>query len=81
VSPYRAQLRVIYHLLRRDRLEEVEAMTVDRYQGRDKHVILISFVRNNEEKQVGFTVTENSNVDLLKPLQILIYRPFCSTCL
>lgn len=34
-------------------LSDVEVNTVDRYQGRDKSVIIVSFVRNNVDGNVS----------------------------
>jgi len=45
ISPYRAQLKVINTLLKGR--EGVEVYTVDKYQGRQKKCIILSFVRSN----------------------------------
>ena len=50
ITPYDDQL----DLLRRNLGEIVEINTVDGYQGREKEIILISFVRSNKEKILGF---------------------------
>ncbi len=50
ITPYDDQL----DLLRRNLGEMVEINTVDGYQGREKEIILISFVRSNKEKILGF---------------------------
>lgn len=47
-SPYKAQV----DLMARD-AGGVEVMTLDRYQGREKDVILLSFVRDNAESETG----------------------------
>ena len=56
ISPYRAQLRVIGAALQ-DRLGAaatgVEVHTVDKFQGRDKGVILFSLVRSNPQREAG----------------------------
>jgi len=52
IAPYRSQV-----LYLRERLGElnlspsVEVNTVDQYQGRDKHIILISFVMSSQHKE------------------------------
>src|SRR5262249_41654734 len=51
VSPYRAQLKVLQQLLDHHR-PELEVYTVDRYQGRDKECVLVSFVRSNDSQHV-----------------------------
>jgi len=38
----------------RKKLTDVEISTVDGFQGREKECIIISMVRSNDEKQVGF---------------------------
>ena len=50
ITPYDDQL----DLLRRALGELVEINTVDGFQGREKEIILISFVRSNKEKILGF---------------------------
>uniref|UniRef100_A0A8C6X2Y3 DNA replication ATP-dependent helicase/nuclease n=1 Tax=Naja naja TaxID=35670 RepID=A0A8C6X2Y3_NAJNA len=53
ISPYRHQLKIITDLMEGSYLTDVEVNTVDRYQGRDKSVIIVSFVRNNVDGNVG----------------------------
>jgi predicted DNA helicase len=50
ITPYDDQL----DLLRKSLGELVEINTVDGFQGREKEIILISFVRSNKEKILGF---------------------------
>lgn len=49
LSPYNQQLKLLSSLLS----PEIEQLTADRYQGRDKPCIVISFVRSNTEGEVG----------------------------
>ncbi|KAB0399544.1 hypothetical protein E2I00_005424, partial [Balaenoptera physalus] len=49
IAPYRQQLKVINDLLAHSSLGMVEVNTVDKYQGRDKSIILVSFVRSNKD--------------------------------
>ncbi|XP_026528506.1 DNA replication ATP-dependent helicase/nuclease DNA2 [Notechis scutatus] len=53
ISPYRHQLKIITDLMAGSYLTDVEVNTVDRYQGRDKSIIIVSFVRNNVDGNVG----------------------------
>ncbi|ETE67486.1 DNA2-like helicase, partial [Ophiophagus hannah] len=53
ISPYRHQLKIITDLMAGSYLTDVEVNTVDRYQGRDKSVIIVSFVRNNVDGNVS----------------------------
>lgn len=49
VTPYAAQLARI-----RERHPEVESGTVNAFQGREKDVIIASFVRSNDAQELGF---------------------------
>jgi len=51
ITPYAAQVRLL-----RDKLPDLslEIDTVDGFQGREKEVIIISFVRSNEKNEIGF---------------------------
>ncbi|KAI3377816.1 hypothetical protein L3Q82_008954 [Scortum barcoo] len=54
IAPYRQQLKSISALLESSAFTGVEVNTVDRYQGRDKSVIILSFVRSTaEEGSIG----------------------------
>eukprot|EP01125_Pyxidicula_operculata_P017334 TRINITY_DN606_c1_g2_i1.p1 TRINITY_DN606_c1_g2~~TRINITY_DN606_c1_g2_i1.p1 ORF type:complete len:942 (-),score=217.78 TRINITY_DN606_c1_g2_i1:198-3023(-) len=53
ITPYFAQVRFIRNLIRKD-YPMVEVNTVDGFQGREKEVIIISMVRSNNDKEVGF---------------------------
>ncbi|ASJ06403.1 IGHMBP2 family helicase [Thermococcus pacificus] len=50
ITPYDDQRDLISSLLP----EEIEVKTVDGYQGREKEVIVLSFVRSNERGEIGF---------------------------
>ncbi|NJE03815.1 IGHMBP2 family helicase [Thermococcus sp. MV11] len=50
ITPYDDQRDLISSLLP----EEVEVKTVDGYQGREKEVIVLSFVRSNKRGELGF---------------------------
>lgn len=49
ISPYRSQLKLLRSLISNSALE---IHTVDKFQGRDKDAVLISFVRSNPRKMV-----------------------------
>ncbi|KAJ8794964.1 hypothetical protein J1605_018551 [Eschrichtius robustus] len=53
IAPYRQQLKVINDLLAHSSLGMVEVNTVDKYQGRDKSIILVSFVRSSKDGTVS----------------------------
>lgn len=59
ISPYKAQLKVIRHLLRHYG-PALEIHTVDRFQGRDKQCILLSLVRSNRQGHVSRKRHDNS---------------------
>ena len=52
MSVYRSQLKLLSHLLAPEH-PDIEIHTADRFQGRDKEVIIISLVRSNAEHYVG----------------------------
>ncbi|XP_043375262.1 DNA replication ATP-dependent helicase/nuclease DNA2 isoform X3 [Dermochelys coriacea] len=53
ISPYRHQLKIITDLMTNSCIGTVEVNTVDKYQGRDKSIIIVSFVRNNNDRNLG----------------------------
>jgi predicted DNA helicase len=54
ITPYLAQARRIRRLLEERGIDGVEVRSVDGFQGREKEVILLSFVRANPEGNIGF---------------------------
>lgn len=59
ISPYKAQVRYLRSLLKRDAFfkpyqSAITINTVDGFQGQERDVILISLVRANEDGQIGF---------------------------
>ncbi|KAG5043359.1 hypothetical protein JHK87_007274 [Glycine soja] len=55
ITPYAAQVVLLKMLKNKeDRLKDVEISTVDGFQGREKEAIIISMVRSNSKKEVGF---------------------------
>ncbi|XP_059668448.1 uncharacterized protein LOC132313615 [Cornus florida] len=55
ITPYAAQV-VILKMMKsnEDKLKDLEISTVDGFQGREKEAIIISMVRSNTKKEVGF---------------------------
>jgi len=51
MTHYRSQLALLKHGLRAH--SDIEMHTADRFQGRDKEVIILSLVRSNEAKSIG----------------------------
>ena len=58
ISLYRQQIKLLSHIL--VNRKEIEILTADRSQGRDKDCIVISMVRSNGEGQVGTFHSPNS---------------------
>jgi superfamily I DNA and/or RNA helicase len=59
ISPYKAQVYYLRHLLKQDPFFKpfrplITVNTVDGFQGQERDIILISLVRANEEGQIGF---------------------------
>ena len=46
IAPYRQQVRLLRDIMTTAGLSRVEVNTVDQYQGRDKVIIIITFVKN-----------------------------------
>ena len=53
ITPYNAQLAALSCLLK-ERCPGIELGSVDGFQGREKEAIIVSLVRSNPEKEVGF---------------------------
>ncbi len=66
ISPYDDQVVHLMDLL--EAYENLEIKTVDGFQGREKEVIIISFVRANERGEIGF-------LNDLRRLNVAITRP------
>ncbi len=59
ISPYRAQVQFLRHLLRSTEFFRpfrhcISVNTVDGFQGQERDIVLISLVRANEQGQIGF---------------------------
>ena len=79
IAPYRAQLRLIKKWVAS--FPQLEASTVDRYQGRDKDCILISFCHSNDSKKVGRLLSDwrRCNVAFTRAKKKLIFVGSAST--
>jgi predicted DNA helicase len=53
ITPYAAQIKTIKKGLETEKIA-VETKTVDGFQGQEKEVIIISFVRTNKKGEIGF---------------------------
>jgi DNA polymerase alpha-associated DNA helicase A len=53
ITPYNAQLSTLSQLLK-DRHAGIELGSVDGFQGREKEAVVVSLVRSNADKEVGF---------------------------
>ncbi|KAE9454850.1 hypothetical protein C3L33_13239, partial [Rhododendron williamsianum] len=55
ITPYAAQVVLLKMMRSKEgKLKDVEISTVDGFQGREKEAIIISMVRSNSKKEVGF---------------------------
>jgi DNA polymerase alpha-associated DNA helicase A len=53
ITPYNGQLAILSSLLK-ERYPNLELGSVDGFQGREKEAVVVSLVRSNAEKEVGF---------------------------
>lgn len=66
IAPYAAQVQLLKKQLGPDSL--IEVSTVDGFQGREKEVIILTLVRSNDERDVGFLSEERRlNVAITRP--------------
>ena len=54
ITPYSAQVLTLSNSLNSENYPGLEISTVDGFQGREKEVIILSLVRSNEKKEIGF---------------------------
>ncbi|ANB15876.1 ATP-dependent 5'-3' DNA helicase HCS1 [Sugiyamaella lignohabitans] len=67
ISPYSAQVTLLKSLLS-PTYPDIEISTVDGFQGREKEAIIMSLVRSNEQKEIGFLSEERrTNVAITRP--------------
>jgi len=73
ISPYSEQVKILEELYKNENEIDTEVNTIDSFQGREKDIIIISFVRSNEEKETGFLSEERRlNVALTRAKKKLI---------
>lgn len=53
ISPYNAQVALLSQALK-ERYPEIELGSVDGFQGREKEAVVVSLVRSNPQREVGF---------------------------
>jgi DNA polymerase alpha-associated DNA helicase A len=53
ITPYNAQVALLSSMLK-EKYPNIELGSVDGFQGREKEAVIVSLVRSNAEKQVGF---------------------------
>lgn len=67
ITPYNAQLAALSSLLK-ERYPGIELGSVDGFQGREKEAVIVSLVRSNLEKEVGFLGEKRRlNVAMTRP--------------
>ncbi len=70
ITPYDDQVKLLSQVVND---QDIEIKSVDGFQGREKEVIVISFVRSNKERNVGFLYDERRlNVALTRAKSKLI---------
>jgi superfamily I DNA and/or RNA helicase len=68
LSPYSAQVRLL-----QERLPEIEVCSIDGYQGRECDIVILSLVRSNLERTLGFLGdTRRMNVAMTRARRKLI---------
>lgn len=67
ISPYSAQVSVLKKLVA-SKFDKIEISTVDGFQGREKEVIIVSLVRSNDRREIGFlSEPRRLNVAMTRP--------------
>lgn len=61
---YRAQLSLLRKKFDRAAYKELEILTADQFQGRDKECVIISMVRSNDQKNAGVLLKELRRVNV-----------------
>ncbi|CUM48737.1 unnamed protein product [Debaryomyces tyrocola] len=68
ISPYNAQASLLKKTLQLRQLDGIEVSTVDGFQGREKEAIIISLVRSNPNREIGFLADRRRlNVAMTRP--------------
>jgi len=58
ITPYSAQVALLRSIRNEKLKQDLEIGTIDGFQGREKEAIIISMVRSNDKKEVGFLSDE-----------------------
>ncbi|KAL1960547.1 hypothetical protein VTO42DRAFT_7126 [Malbranchea cinnamomea] len=67
ISPYNAQVALLSQALK-EKYPEIELGSVDGFQGREKEAVIVSLVRSNPEREVGFLGEKRRlNVAMTRP--------------
>lgn len=70
IAPYAAQVRLLRSQLN---LPGIEVDTVDGFQGREKEAVIVTLVRSNDRREIGFLAdTRRTNVALTRARRCLI---------
>ncbi|KAL4497973.1 hypothetical protein ABPG72_014830 [Tetrahymena utriculariae] len=59
LSMYLGQSQLIRKLARQEKISRIKISSVDNYQGEENEIIILSLVRSNQGKKLGYTKTEN----------------------
>ena len=59
LTTYLGQMFFIREELKKERVKDIKAITVDNYQGEENDIILLSLVRSNKDEKIGFLSVEN----------------------
>ncbi|XP_054840650.1 NFX1-type zinc finger-containing protein 1-like [Eublepharis macularius] len=59
LTPYHGQVMKIRTLLKKQEMEAVAAHTVDDFQGEENNIVLLSLVRSNSQRKIGFLQDKN----------------------
>ena len=77
IAPYNAQVSYLKETIEN---RKVEISTVDGFQGREKEIIILSMVRSNLDKKVGFLANERRlNVAVTRARRFLCLIGDCQT--
>ena len=74
ITPYSAQVLTLSNSLNSENYPGLEISTVDGFQGREKEVIILSLVRSNEKKEIGFLCDKRRlNVGITRAKRMMIF--------
>ena len=66
ICPFNAQIRLLEEsaVIKQHKTDGLEISTIDKYQGRDKDVIIVSFVRSNNKGKVGRLLEDKRRINV-----------------